>query len=77
MNIERGRLCLTRSRGEKILIGDNIRIEVVSVHNQKVRLLIEAPREVKVYREEIWLEIQKEAATGSPAEKPPTVGGDG
>jgi carbon storage regulator len=47
-------LVLTRKIGEKIFIGDNIHITVVDVKGDNVRIAVEAPREVKVYRGEIY-----------------------
>jgi carbon storage regulator len=46
-------LLLTRRTGEKIIIGDNVTVSVLGVKGQQVRIGIEAPREVKVNREEI------------------------
>ncbi|KAF0219386.1 MAG: carbon storage [Geobacteraceae bacterium] len=46
-------LVLTRKIGEAIIIGDNIRIEVVDLKEGQVRLGIKAPDEVNIYREEI------------------------
>ena len=46
-------LVLTRKIGEKIFIGDNIHLTVVDVKGDNVRIAVEAPREVKVYRGEI------------------------
>lgn len=46
-------LVLTRKRGESIVSGDSIRITVVSVGEWQVRLGIEAPPDVTVYREEL------------------------
>jgi len=45
-------LILTRKKGESIAIGDNIQIQVLSVKGGQVRIGIDAPREVKVNREE-------------------------
>lgn len=47
-------LVLTRSIGEKIVIGKNIRIKVLECQGGKTRLGIEAPREYSVHREEIY-----------------------
>jgi carbon storage regulator len=57
-------LNITRRRGERIVVGDNIFVSVLEVSGQTVRLGIDAPRSVRVYREELWLEIkaQNEAA---------------
>jgi carbon storage regulator len=46
-------LVLTRRIGEEIVIADNIRVKVVAVHGNRVRLGIVAPQEVTVHREEI------------------------
>ena len=46
-------LVLSRKLGEKICIGDNIRITVVDVERGKIRLGIEAPREIPIFREEL------------------------
>ena len=46
-------LVLSRKLGEKIIIGDNIVVTVVKIDRNQIRLGIEAPHEVPVYREEI------------------------
>ncbi len=53
-------LVLSRQRDESIIIGDNIVITVVDVRGDKVRLGIDAPREVSVHRREIYEAIQRE-----------------
>ncbi len=53
-------LVLTRKPRQQIMIGDNIVINVVEVQGDNVRIAIEAPREVKIYRGEIYREIQEE-----------------
>ncbi|WP_306535761.1 carbon storage regulator CsrA [Geobacter sp.] len=61
-------LVLTRKMGETITIGDQIRIKVVEMKGNQVRLGIEAPGDMRIYREEIYLKVQKEnqiAATWS------------
>lgn len=52
-------LVLARKVNEAIVIGENIRVVVVGVEGETVRLGIEAPREVKVYRQEIFDAIQE------------------
>ena len=47
-------LVLTRKPGEKIFIGDNISLTVVEVKGESVRIAVDAPREVKIYRGEIY-----------------------
>ena len=46
-------LVLSRKLGEKIVIGDNIVVTVVKIDRNQIRIGIEAPQEVPVYREEI------------------------
>lgn len=46
-------LVLSRKLGEKIVINDNITIEVVSIDRGKIRLGIDAPREIPVFRKEL------------------------
>lgn len=53
-------LVLTRKRDESIIIGDNIKITVVDVRGDQVKIGIDAPRSISVHREEIYNEIQKE-----------------
>lgn len=54
-------LILTRKVGETIVIGDNIRVSVLSVQGNQVRVGVDAPRDVVVHREEIYDRIQCEA----------------
>jgi carbon storage regulator len=46
-------LVLSRKLGERIMIGDRIAVTVVKLGNGQVRLAIESPREIAVFREEI------------------------
>jgi carbon storage regulator len=55
-------LVLSRQRDESIIIGDNIKITIVDIRGDKVRLGIEAPKEVPVHREEVYKAIQQENA---------------
>ncbi len=53
-------LLLTRKLGENIRIGDDVKITIVEVKGNHVKLGIDAPPSVKVHREEIYERIQKE-----------------
>lgn len=53
-------LVLSRKKGEKIVINDSIVITIVDVQGDKVRLGIEAPKEVPIHREEVYDAIQRE-----------------
>jgi len=55
-------LVLSRNEGQRIMIGENIVITLVSIHGDKVRLGIDAPPEVSVHREEIWNAIKRDRA---------------
>ena len=55
-------LVLARKCGETIVIDDRIRVTVESVQGGRVRLSIEAPADVEVDREEIWLRKRREVA---------------
>jgi len=53
-------LILTRKLGESITIGDDIKVSILGVRGRQVRLGIEAPSNVVVHREEIYVKIQAE-----------------
>ena len=53
-------LIITRRAGEKIVIGDDIVVEVMEVVGNTVRLGLAAPKSVPVYREEIWEAVKQE-----------------
>jgi carbon storage regulator len=53
-------LRITRRAGERIMLGDDVVVEVVEIRGGTVRLAIEAPRSLRIYREELWLEVQRE-----------------
>lgn len=77
-------LMLRRKAGESIVIAGNIRVQVAAISGNHVELLIDAPRQVPVYRSEVWEAIRREmleaaGATGPAGEaKPsPLAGGHG
>ena len=53
-------LVLTRKSNQSIMIGDDIEISVLAVMGEKVRIGIEAPRSVPVFRREVYVEIKEE-----------------
>ena len=65
-------LVLTRRTGEGIMIGDEIEVKILDVSGEKVRVGIDAPREVNLYRTEVFERIESEFA----AEKAATNGAD-
>ncbi len=76
-------LVLTRKSNQSIMIGDDVEISVLSIMGEKVRIGIQAPRDIPVFRKEVYLEIQHERdvesgeqpaakAVPEPAQTPPT-----
>jgi len=66
-------LRITRRAGERIVLGDDVIIEVTEVRGGTVRIGIEAPRWLRIYREEVWLEVKREneaAARAASAQLP-------
>jgi carbon storage regulator len=63
-------LQISRRVGERILIGDDVVIEVLEVTGSAVRVGISAPRTTSIYREELWATVKREneAAAGASAE---------
>jgi carbon storage regulator len=53
-------LVLTRKSNQSIMIGDDIEVSVLAVMGEKVRVGIQAPRDIPVFRKEVYLEIQEE-----------------
>lgn len=54
-------LVLSRQRDEEIVIDNNIIITIVDIREDKVRIGIEAPKEIPVHRKEVWEAIQKQS----------------
>ena len=54
-------LVLTRKTNQSIMIGDDVEISVLAVSRDKIRLGITAPRDVPVFRKEVYLSIKGEA----------------
>ena len=59
-------LVLSRKKDESIIINDHITITVVEIRGDKVRLGIEAPKEVSVHRREVYEAIREQAKAGQP-----------
>src|SRR5438094_5479680 len=55
-------LVLTRKSNQSIMIGDEIEVSVLAIMGEKVRIGIEAPRSIPVFRKEVYLEIQQDTS---------------
>ena len=60
-------LVLTRKSNQSIMIGDDIEVSVLSIMGEKVRIGIQAPRDIPVFRREVYLEIQQERGASGDA----------
>lgn len=52
-------LVLSRRKDERVVIGDNVVVTVIEIRGDRVRLGFEAPAEVVINREEVWLNIRR------------------
>jgi carbon storage regulator len=68
-------LILSRKLGEKIMIGDEISVSVIEVRGDQVRIGVNAPKTVKVYRQEVFdaIRTENQAAAASTAAKLPEL----
>ena len=57
-------LVLTRKSNQSIMIGDDVEVSVLAIMGEKVRIGIEAPRAVPVFRKEVYVEIQQDREEG-------------
>ncbi|MGH2856869.1 MAG: carbon storage regulator CsrA [Solirubrobacteraceae bacterium] len=57
-------LVLTRKSNQSIMIGDEIEVSVLAIMGEKVRIGIQAPRDIPVFRKEVYVEIQEESGEG-------------
>ena len=53
-------LALTRKKGESLVLNNNIEITVLEIRGDQVKIGISAPKEVPIYRKEVYLQIQEE-----------------
>jgi carbon storage regulator len=65
-------LVLTRRLGEAITIGENIKIVIVDLDASQVKIGIEAPRSVEVYREELYIKIKGRSFSSGPGDNKET-----
>ena len=53
-------LALTRKKGESLVVNNNIEITVLEIRGDQIKIGIQAPKNVPIYRKEVYLQIQKE-----------------
>lgn len=61
-------LALTRKKGESLVINNNVEITVLEVRGEQVKIGISAPKEVPIYRKEVYTQIQEENTAASNTE---------
>lgn len=61
-------LVLTRKVGESLRINDDVKVTIIEVKGKNIRIGIEAPRETKIYREELFWKIRKENEAAASAQ---------
>ena len=53
-------LALTRKKGESLIINNNIEVTVLEIRGDQIKLGISAPKDVSIYRQKVYLQIQEE-----------------
>ena len=61
-------LIITRRAGQKVMLGDDITVHVMEIVGNSVRIGVEAPKSLPVYREEIWAAVKEENQASAKAE---------
>ena len=61
-------LALTRKKGESLVLNNNIEVTLLEIRGDQVKIGISAPKEVPIYRKEVYLQIQKENQEASKVE---------
>jgi carbon storage regulator len=61
-------LIITRRAGQKIMLGDDVTVHVMEIVGNSVRIGVEAPKSVPVYREEIWAAVKEENQASASAD---------
>ena len=61
-------LALTRKKGEALVLNNNIEVTILEIRGDQVKIGVSAPKEVPIYRKEVYLQIQKENEEASNAD---------
>ena len=62
-------LALTRKKGEALVINNNVELTILEIRGDQIKIGVNAPKEVPVYRKEVYLQIQKENKASVAADK--------
>ena len=62
-------LALTRKKGESLILNNNIEVTLLEIRGDQVKIGIAAPKEVPIYRKEVYLQIQTENEEASQIDK--------
>lgn len=60
-------LALTKKKGESMILNNNIEVTILDIRGDQVKIGVSAPKEVPIYRKEVYLQIQKENEEASSA----------
>ena len=61
-------LALTRKKGEALVLNNNIEVTILEIRGDQVKIGVSAPKEIPIYRKEVYLQIQKDNEESSNAE---------
>lgn len=61
-------LALTRKKSEALVLNNNIEVTILEIRGDQVKIGVSAPKEIPIYRKEVYLQIQKENEESSNAE---------
>lgn len=62
-------LALTRKKGESLVINNNVEVTILEIRGDQIKLGISAPKDVSIYRKEVYLQIQEENKAASDSDK--------
>ncbi len=67
-------LALSRKKGESLVINNNIEVTILEVKGDQIKLGIKAPREISIYRKEVYDQIQESNKTAMTEQTPEAIG---
>lgn len=66
-------LALTRKKGESLMINNNVEVTILEIRGDQIKLGISAPKDVSIYRKEVYLQIQEENKAAFDSDKIDTL----